>query len=321
VYTLRKLVLLCTLGAAALIAAPAHASYHLWQIDQIYSNASGTVQYIQFTTGDGGQQFLSGHSIVVMQNVVYEGYGYPMPATHSYNIAGNLPGDTTNKRFLVATQGFADLNIVKPDYVVANGFLFLTDSTLSYAGADMMSYGALPTDGMRALTRTGAQATNSFTNFAGKSGSIGAAPAPTVTVSLENPQPSSFQSGIGLLSGWACQGPSITILIDGSAQLAAPYGSSRADTASVCGAGNTNTGFGLLFNFNNLGAGTHQAQLSVNGQAQGSPIQFTVTVPSGEFLTGASKEVTVSDFPTAGRTTTLIWQQSQQNYAVKSVTP
>jgi hypothetical protein len=89
----------------------------------------------------------------------------------------------------------------------------------------------------------------------------------------------------------------------------------------VCGAGNTNTGFGLLFNFNYLGAGTHQAQLSVNGQAQGSPIQFTVTVPSGEFLTGASKEVTVSDFPTAGRTTTLIWQQSQQNYAVKSVTP
>ena len=101
--------------------------------------------------------------------------------------------------------------------------------------------------------------------------------------------------------------------------LSVPYGSARADTASVCGAANTNTGFGLLINFNTLGAGTHSAQLSVNGVAQGSPIPFIVTVPAGEFLTGALKQVPVSDFPVAGTTTTLTWQQSQQNFAIQSV--
>ena len=143
------------------------------------------------------------------------------------------------------------------------------------------------------------------------------APPPT----LENPQPASYQSGIGLLSGWSCQGPYIGVSIDGHAPLGAPYGSARADTAGVCGAGNTNTGYGLLLNFNTLGAGAHSAQLYVDGQAIGSPTTFTVTVPLGEFIIGASQQVMVPDFPTLGRTTTLIWQQSQQNFAVKSVAP
>src|SRR2546423_1444263 len=136
---------------------------------------------------------------------------------------------------------------------------------------------------------------------------------------LENPQPGSYQSGIGLLSGWSCQGPGIVIAIDGAAPLNVPYGSARADTASVCGAGNTSTGYGLLINFNTLGEGTHSAQLYVNGTAQGSPTPFTVTVPAGEFLTGAAKQVTVSDFPVAGAATTLVWQQAQQNFAIRSV--
>ena len=142
-----------------------------------------------------------------------------------------------------------------------------------------------------------------------------------LTASLENPQPGSFQSGIGLLSGWSCQGPTISNAIDGGAPLNVPYGSARADTASVCGAPNTNTGFGLLLNVNTLGAGTHSAQLYVNGAAQGSPTPFTVTVPVGEFLSGVSKQVTVNDFPLTGETTTLIWQQSQQNFAIESVIP
>ena len=100
-----------------------------------------------------------------------------------------------------------------------------------------------------------------------------------------------------------------------------PYGSSRGDTAGACGAGNTNTGFGFLLNYNLLGAGPHTAQLFVGGQPQGSPTPFTVTVPAGEFLSGVTKQVTVTDFPVAGKTTVLIWQQSQQNFAVMSVSP
>jgi len=138
---------------------------------------------------------------------------------------------------------------------------------------------------------------------------------------LENPQPGSFHSGIALFSGWSCEGPAIGVAIDGGTPRTVPYGSERGDTASVCGASNVNTGFGLLFNFNLFGAGAHTAQLFVNGAARGNPVQFNVVVPSGEFLAGASKEVTVPNFPTAGRTTVLIWQQSEQNFAIKSVSP
>ena len=69
---------------------------------------------------------------------------------------------------------------------------------------------------------------------------IAASAAPSAraqTAALENPQPGSFQSGIGLLSGWSCLGPSIAIAIDGQTPLNVPYGSARADTVSVCGAG------------------------------------------------------------------------------------
>jgi hypothetical protein len=153
------------------------------------------------------------------------------------------------------------------------------------------------------------------------SGTLIVKAAAATASSLENPQPGSFQSGIGLLSGWSCQGPTVSIAIDGQAPLGTPYGGARADTASICGASNTGTGFGLLFNFNTLSAGSHSAQLFINGQPQGASTQFTVTVPGGEFLTGLSKQVSVPDFPTAGRTTVLTWQQSQQNFAIQSVAP
>jgi hypothetical protein len=140
--------------------------------------------------------------------------------------------------------------------------------------------------------------------------------AATALASLENPQPNSFQSGIGLLSGWSCSGPDIAIVVDGKTTLAMPYGSARADTASACG-GNTSTGFGLLINFNTLGPGTHTARLLVNGAPAGDT-QFTVNVPAGEFMTGMSKEITIMNFPLAGKSTVLTWQQSQQNFALKS---
>jgi streptogramin lyase len=150
---------------------------------------------------------------------------------------------------------------------------------------------------------------------------IGRITVPPPPASLENPQPGSYQSGIGLISGWSCQGPTITVSIDGNTPLPTSYGTPRADTAGICGAGQTNSGFGLLLNFNTLGSGPHSAQLFVNGTAREDAAQFTVVVPAGEFLVGQAKEITVPDFPAVGRSTVLIWQESQQNFAIKSTTP
>ena len=38
-----------------------------------------------------------------------------------------------------------------------------------------------------------------------------------------------------------------------------------------------------------------------------------------EFLRGAAGECTVEDFPTLGRTTSLAWQQSSQNFVITAV--
>ena len=52
--------------AAAFAFAPgASASFHLFQIEQIFSNADGTVQFVVLheSTGANDEQFLGGHDI------------------------------------------------------------------------------------------------------------------------------------------------------------------------------------------------------------------------------------------------------------------
>ena len=72
---------------------------------------------------------------------------------------------------------------------------------------------------------------------------------------LENPGALSFQSGIGVLSGWVCAADVVEIELNGVPQEAA-YGTERLDTAGVCG--DTDNGFGLLFNWNLLRDGEHE---------------------------------------------------------------
>ena len=134
---------------------------------------------------------------------------------------------------------------------------------------------------------------------------------------LELPQPNTVQSGIGVISGWSCT-PGVQVVIDGTAYTAG-HGTSRADAASHCG-GNANVGFALAINYNTLGAGAHTAQLRVNGTNVGNPVPFSVTVPAGEFAVGLSGTVTLNGFPSANRSVTLQWQESQQNFAIVAVT-
>ena len=97
------------------------------------------------------------------------------------NFAANLPSQATaNKFVLVATQGFADLKIVTPDYTIPAGFVPLSNGSVAFAGVDSLAYAALPTDTSKALNRSNTAVTNSPTNFAGATGSI-VAPAPVVT--------------------------------------------------------------------------------------------------------------------------------------------
>ena len=130
---------------------------------------------------------------------------------------------------------------------------------------------------------------------------------------LENPGPNSFQSGIGILSGWVCDAEVVELEIDGGVPITAAYGTDRADTAAVCG--DTDNGFGLLFNWNLLGDGEHTVVALVDGEELGRAT-VRVTTLGTEFLRGAEGECTVTDFPMLGETVTLEWQQNSQNFVI-----
>ena len=102
---------------------------------------------------------------------------------------------------------------------------------------------------------------------------------------LENPGARSFQSGIGLISGWVCEADEVEIAIGDSGTQMAAYGTARADTAALpdgtplCG--DTNNGFGLLFNWNLLGAGDHEVVALVDGVELGRATVTVTTVGKG----------------------------------------
>lgn len=137
--------------------------------------------------------------------------------------------------------------------------------------------------------------------------------------SLENPQPGSFQSGIGLISGWVCKAGSIEIIFDDdwSNPLLAAYGTPRGDTRDVCQNDGTN-GFGLLMNWNLLGNGEHSVQALADG-VEFADVSITVTTLGGEFLRDASGEFVLEDFPELGTDIVLRWQEAQQNFVISQV--
>ena len=137
---------------------------------------------------------------------------------------------------------------------------------------------------------------------------------------LENPGPNSFQSGIGLISGWSCEADTVEIAIGDMAPQEAAYGTERLDTRDACG--DTDNGFGLLFNWNLLGDGEHEVVAYVDGAELGWATVRVTTVGEGEeaeFLRGAEGECIADDFPSPGKTVRLEWQESSQNFVITDV--
>lgn len=145
---------------------------------------------------------------------------------------------------------------------------------------------------------------------------LGVAPHAHAQGVLENPQPNSAKSGIGVLSGWKCTagGPTaITLTIDGGAPIQAAYGTSRADTIPVCG--DANNGWGVLYNFGLLTDGEHQIVVSDAG-VEFARATFNTARFGTPFLTGASGLTFMRDFPTAGQGAFLAWEQASQSFQV-----
>jgi len=156
----------------ALTAPAAGTGFESWKIDEIYSNADGTKQYVVLKEAQGanGMNRLAGRSLTASHAGIAKTYTFGL----------DLPDTVTaNKRVLIATQGVAATGLVTPDYVMPDRFVATDGGTLTFANVDTLAYAALPTDGVNALFANLAPGSNLATNFAGRSATL---PPGAVTV-------------------------------------------------------------------------------------------------------------------------------------------
>jgi hypothetical protein len=153
------------LVAAGFCALTAHASFHTFVINEIYSNADGTVQFVELREAQGmsGQNFFAGIRLVSRSGT----------STQTFTFPTNLPSFNTAGAFvLIATQGFADLGIVAPDYIVPNNFVFQPSGSINFGDVSIVNYTQLPGDGTTSINHNGVPQTNSPRTFAGQTGTV-----------------------------------------------------------------------------------------------------------------------------------------------------
>lgn len=124
-------------------------------------------------------------------------------------------------------------------------------------------------------------------------------------------------TGIGLISGWACEAESITVRFnDRGEHIPLLYGATRGDTEGVCG--HSETGFSLLVNWNILGEGEHTLSLFVDGQERvRQPVR--VMTYGQEFLRDVQGRWGIPDWPVPGVTTMIEWDEATQNIRIVTI--
>ncbi len=162
---------------AGLIGSPAGAASHSWQVKEVFSNADGTVQFIELVECCG----MAAENGVGGKRIVSDATG------NVYVIPGNVAGSTAGKSLLFATAGYAALGGPQVDFPLnplPNGFFSVAGDTVRYGpnppalNYDVWLFGAVPTDGCNSMNRTGpAVATNTPKNFANVQSTVFAEPA------------------------------------------------------------------------------------------------------------------------------------------------
>ena len=165
---MRPRLIAAALGLCALTTRGAFAGAHTWKVNEVFSNADGTIQFIELreSGGGAGEIGISGHQ--------------GSSNLRSYTIPSNVASPTSFKSLLFATPAFAALpGAPAPD------FIFPASSVPFFAtagGADIFRYvafdawsvpaGMIPLDGYLSFNRTGEQMPNSPTNYAGATATI-----------------------------------------------------------------------------------------------------------------------------------------------------
>ena len=133
------------LAASLALLSSAHGAFHLYDIQEIFSNADGSIQFIELFTADSGQEFLSGHTLRLEQIT-------PASTLNTFNFS-NGPAPTNNRTLLIGTASLTALGVT-PDFIIPAGFLTTsgTNKRVNFAeGTDVVNIATLPFDGVQSL--------------------------------------------------------------------------------------------------------------------------------------------------------------------------
>ncbi len=162
----RSILLSIALGLVA-VASPAIAGIHTWDVAEVFSNADGTIQFVELV--DNGT---TGGEINVGNASITSSLGTVTWAN------GAVAAPTNGRRYLIATPAFAALpGAPTPDVIVAPAnvpiFNILGD-TVSFGSFDSLTFGAIPTNGTDSFNAGTGVLLNSPENYAGVTGSVDA---------------------------------------------------------------------------------------------------------------------------------------------------
>ncbi|MCP3902194.1 MAG: hypothetical protein GY715_01050 [Planctomycetes bacterium] len=193
----------CTLSFAAIAAAAAvttsaPAGSHFWEVVEAFSNADGTIQFVEMKESMGAAK----------ETGLFNKWLKSIATGNQYTITENLVAPTSNKSLLFGTAGFAALpGAPTPDYIIVDGFFNVTQDTLEYwlyNGPEMqIAFLALPTDGVTSLDRDGTTAVNSPRNYAEEEGTVIAACVPQ---DLNNNGSADFGDILAVIAAWGQTG-------------------------------------------------------------------------------------------------------------------
>ena len=165
--------LLASVAAWSSTTEPADPASHLWIVNELFSSADGTVQFVELweCCGSSGETFMAGKKV------------YSDATGHTFTFPSNLVGDTAFRYLLIGTPAFAATpGAPTPDHIVPAGFFSMSGDTIRwhiYPNATLQfTNGQLPLDGTYSLNYDGTTGVNSPTNWAGQYGSIAIASVP-----------------------------------------------------------------------------------------------------------------------------------------------
>lgn len=151
-------------SACGLLAAQtAFAGAHTWDVVEVFSNADGTIQFVEIRemAGTPGEVNLNGLSVTSDANGVI------------WTFTANLVGPSTNKSILLGTAAFAALpGAPTPDHIIDPNSFNIAGDTVRYGPYDAFTFPAVPTNCVNSMNDGGIVAPNTPKNYAGQTGSV-----------------------------------------------------------------------------------------------------------------------------------------------------